>query len=161
MPNQHIVISSDTQTLACYENDELFCTYTVSTGKNGMGELEDSGCTPRGMHQVYDIIGKEMPENSVFVAREWTGEVYTEALYESFPGRDWILTRIIRLDGIEVGVNKGGNVDTLSRFIYIHGTPDKTKLGLPGSKGCIRMRNRDIIKLADWVVVGTTVLIEG
>ncbi|MCH9757279.1 MAG: L,D-transpeptidase [Gammaproteobacteria bacterium] len=161
MLEQKIIISVKAQALHCYEDDALVQTYSVSTGKKGVGEQLNSECTPRGKHCVHDIIGLEHEENSVFVAREWTGEIYTEALAREYPERDWILTRIVRLDGLEPGRNKGGDVDTLKRFIYIHGTPDSTPLGVPGSHGCIRMRNREMITLADWVKVGTPVLIEG
>ncbi len=161
MPKQDIVVSVKDQVLQCYEAGSLLQTYPVSTGKNGVGEQLNSGCTPRGQHCVEEIIGCEFAENSVFVAREWTGEIYSEALAQEFPERDWILTRIVRLRGLEPGKNQGGDVDTFERFIYIHGTPDSTPLGVPGSHGCIRMRNQDMIALADWVKVGTPVLIEG
>ena len=160
MPRQHIKVAVVTQKLEVYEDDKLLSSYAISTGKNGVGEQIDSGCTPRGLHQVYAIIGSDCLVNSVFIARKLTGEIYSQALANAFPDRDWILTRIIRLDGMEPGFNKGGEVDSLSRYIYIHGTPDETTLGVPGSKGCIRMRNHDIIVLADWINVGATVLIE-
>ena len=120
----------------------------------------DSECTPRGWHCIHSIIGLTNVVNSVFVARCWTGEIYSEELASKYPGRDWILTRILQLDGLEHGRNKGGQVDTLERFIYIHGTPDITPLGIPGSRGCVRMKNADIIELADWVEVGCRVCIE-
>ncbi len=161
MPKQQIVILVKSQTLQCFEDDKLLKAYEVSTGKNGVGEQMHSECTPRGQHCVYEIIGRQCAANSVFVAREWTGEIYTEALAKQYPERDWILTRIIRLAGLEPGRNQGGEVDTLKRFIYIHGTPDSTVLGVPSSHGCIRMRNRDMIALADWVAVDTPVFIEG
>ncbi len=160
MPKKEIVILVSTQTLQCYEDGELLKSYAVSTGKNGVGEQLNSECTPRGRHCVHDVIGQAHDANSVFVAREWTGELYTDALARAFPDRDWILTRIIRLAGLEPGRNQGGDVDTLKRFIYIHGTPDATPLGVPGSHGCIRMRNQAMIALADWVNVNTPVLIE-
>lgn len=160
MLNQkQIFINSEHQQMVCYENDEVAYTYTISTGKNGLGERQGSECTPRGLHQIHSIIGLQHDINSVFVAREWTGELYSAELAEKFPGRDWILTRILRLEGLEPGRNQGGDVDTLERFIYIHGTPDTTVLGVPGSRGCIRMSNQDIIALAEWVHVGTHVLI--
>jgi lipoprotein-anchoring transpeptidase ErfK/SrfK len=124
-----------------------------------MGEQEGSGCTPRGWHRVHKIIGLENKENSVFVARCWTGEIYSDKLSEKFSERDWILTRIIQLDGLEPSRNKGDNVDSLQRYIYIHGTPDSTHLGIPGSKGCIRMRNKDIIDLASWIMVNDKICI--
>ena len=100
------------------------------------------------------------PVNSVFVARVWTHEIYDDALALANPSRDWILTRILQLDGLEPGRNQGGKVDSLQRMIYIHGTPDKTKLGIPGSKGCVRMRNQDIIELASQIEINARVFIE-
>lgn len=141
------------QQMRCYEKARLFRVYDISTAKNGLGELNNSECTPRGWHRVHSVIGHDMAVNTVFVARMNTGEIYTPELAAQYPLRDWILTRIIQLDGLEQGRNKGGEVDSLSRYIYIHGTPDTTKLGVPGSCGCIRMRNKDIIRLADWIKI--------
>ena len=120
----------------------------------------NSECTPRGWHKIHSIIGLDNQINSVFVAREWTGEIYSDELARQFPDRDWILTRILRLDGLEPGRNKGGDVDTFDRYIYIHGTPDTTLLGKPGSHGCIRMNNNEIIELAYWVTTETLVYIQ-
>lgn len=158
--SQLIIIKIASQVLHCYENDVLSHRYSVSTGKNGAGEQMGSERTPRGWHQIDSIIGLENEINSVFVARVWTGEIYTDKLAQKFPERDWILTRILRLDGMELGRNKGGQVDSLERYIYIHGTPDCTPLGIPGSHGCIRMRNIDVISLANWAKIGTRVYIE-
>lgn len=155
-----IMVLAKSQLMHCYENDSVSYTYPISTGKNGLGEQQDSECTPRGWHQIHSIIGLENAVNSVFVARSWTGEIYNDDLATQFPGRDWILTRILRLDGLESGRNKGGQVDSLQRYIYIHGTPDATLLGVPGSRGCIRMRNADVIALALWAKVGMRVCIE-
>lgn len=157
---KHILIDASRQRLFCYENDQLVRDYLISTGKNGLGEQQGSGCTPRGWHAVYAILGQYYPPNSVFVGRQWTGEIYNAALGKQYPSRDWILTRIIQLDGLEEGRNRGGEVDTLSRYIYIHGTPHETTLGVPGSKGCIRMKNDDIIELSEWVSVGTRVRVK-
>lgn len=154
-----IVISTAKQEMECFENDDLVGTYLVSTAKNGVGEVKNSECTPRGWHKVHSVLGMEHQENSVMVAREWTGEIYSAELAEQFPERDWILTRILQLDGLEPGRNKGGNVDSLERFIYIHGTPDTTQLGVPGSHGCIRMKNKEIIELASWATTDTLVYI--
>lgn len=160
MSNQYVFISAALQKMFCYDQNILIKSYTVSTGKNGLGEKAGSECTPRGWHRIHSRIGLTALVNSVFVAREWTSEIYTAELAAQHPGRDWILTRILQLDGSEKGRNQGGEVDSLQRYIYIHGTPDSTNLGQPGSRGCIRMRNEDIIALADWVCVGTQVCIE-
>lgn len=157
--NKLIFISTEQQQMSFFLNDLTVKVYRVSTGKNGVGELMNSECTPRGWHKIHSIIGTECAENSVFVARKWTGEVYSSSLALSYPNRDWILTRILRLEGLEPGRNQGGNVDSFNRYIYIHGTPDTTILGVPGSRGCIRMRNSEIIELAKSVTTGTLVYI--
>lgn len=157
---QFIFISIKTQRLDAYENDKIHRSYQVSTAKNGPGEKQNSECTPRGWHRIHACIGKDNEANSVFVARQWTGEIYSTSLAKQYPERDWILTRIIQLDGMEPGRNKGGDVDTLARYIYLHGTPDETILGQPGSHGCIRMHNLDIIYLTNWVNIDTPVYIE-
>lgn len=135
---------------------ELNC-YQVSTARNGVGEMMDSECTPRGAHEIAEKIGADCPPNTVFVARRATGEIYDAQFAAHHPRRDWILTRILWLAGRDHGYNSGGERDTKARYIYIHGTPDRTCLGAPGSRGCIRMRNTDIIELFDAVAVGTRV----
>lgn len=134
--------------------------YPISTAKNGCGEQENSFCTPRGWHYIRAKIGQAAPPYSVFKARRPTGEIYTPILGESAPDRDWILTRILWLSGLEQGKNKGGAVDTFRRYIYIHGTPDETPLSLPLSKGCIRMHTDDLIALFDHVTPSTLVYID-
>ena len=134
--------------------------YAVSTAANGAGERNGSLCTPRGRHVVRARIGGGARPNTVFVARRPTGELYRPEMRADFPDRDWILTRILWLSGTEPGFNRLGDVDTMRRFIYIHGAPDDVPMGDPGSHGCIRMRNRDIIELFDRVPVGTPVVIE-
>jgi len=131
--------------------------YAVSTARNGPGEVMDSECTPRGRHEIAEKIGAGSAPDTVFVGRRPTGEVWTPALAAAAPDRDWILTRILWLSGCEPGRNAGGRCDTRARYIYIHGTPDTTALGRPGSRGCIRMRNADVIELFDAVRVGTPV----
>ena len=157
---QSITIFSKEQLMHCYAGNVLYKIYPISTGKKGMGERSGSECTPRGWHRIHSIIGLDHPINSVFVGRKWTGEYYSDELAKQYPERDWILTRILQLDGLEPGFNQGGDVDSLQRFIYIHGTPDKTQLGIPGSHGCVRMSNLDIIELALWVNVDTRVFIK-
>ncbi len=154
-----ITISIAEQRLRLFENDELRMEAAVSTARNGAGELEGSGCTPRGWHIVRARIGEGCPENTVFVARRPTGEIYSPELGRKAPQRDWILSRILWLSGSERGKNRLGERDTMRRFIYIHGTPDSEPMGVPLSHGCVRMRNSDIIALFDKVAVGTPVLI--
>lgn len=153
----NIEVNSQTQTLQVLHNGVLLKTYAVSTGKNGMGEQNGSEQTPRGKHIIRAKIGAGEPLNTVFVGRRPTGEIFNDALFKQFPGRDWILTRIFWLSGTEVGKNRLGNVDTMRRYIYIHGTPDRTELGKPGSRGCIRMANADLLELFDMVPVLTKI----
>ena len=134
-------------------------TYPVSTAKNGFGEVNGSLKTPRGLHEIRAKIGHGMPVNTVFVGRRPNGQTYSPQLALNSPGNDWILTRILWLRGLEWGKNRGGNVDSMRRFIYIHGTPDSVQLGTPGSIGCIRMRNHDVLELFDITPVGTNVLL--
>lgn len=132
----------------------------VSTARNGPGEIENSFCTPRGWHKIQAKIGKGEPENSVFRGRRTTGEIYTPEMKQQYPERDdWILTRIMWLSGLEPGKNRHGNVDTMRRFIYIHGCPDDDPMGIEGSAGCIKMRNVDVIELFDQAEPGTLVYI--
>lgn len=135
--------------------------YAVSTARNGVGERNGSFCTPRGRHIVRAKIGAGQPLGAVFVRRRPTGELWSPELDANYPGRDWILTRILWLSGCEVGKNRLGDVDTMRRMIYIHGAPDRVQMGVPGSRGCIRMRNRDVVELFDIVPVGSPVLILG
>ena len=131
--------------------------YSVSTSKFGAGEQNGSFCTPRGAHVIRARIGAGQPENAVFVRRRPTGEIWTPELHVRFPGRDWILTRILWLCGREPGKNRWGAVDTMRRYIYLHGTHEFAELGKPGSIGCVRMGNRDIVELFDLVPPGTPV----
>lgn len=153
-----ILIHINTQHLQLFDDaGKLLKQYAVSTAKQGVGERCGSYCTPRGKHIVRAKIGQGSAPNTVFVGRRATGEIYTPALGEKFPGRDWILTRILWLSGCEVGYNRLGASDTMRRYIYIHGTPDTVALGKTGSHGCIRMNNQDLMALFDLIPVGTSV----
>ena len=153
-----IEVSLPAQALTLFgERDEPLARYHVSTAAKGAGELRGSHCTPRGQHIVRAKIGAGLPLNTVFVGRRPTGEIWTPELAASHPNRDWILTRILWLSGCDVGFNRLGDVDTMRRYIYIHGTPDTLEVGKPGSIGCIRMRNRDLVELFDRAPLGTRV----
>lgn len=153
-----IEISIPRQTLDLLDDaGRLVRRYAVSTAANGAGERNGSFCTPRGRHIVRAKIGAGAAANMVFVRRRPTGEVWTPELAAQFPGRDWILTRILWLSGCEPGRNRLGGVDTMRRYIYIHGSPDSVPMGAPGSIGCIRMRNSDIVELFDRVPAYTPV----
>lgn len=153
-----IAVSIPAQTLTLYDGDGgVIACYAVSTAANGPGEQAGSQCTPRGRHVIRARIGGGAPENTVFVGRRPTGELWTPELAAAHPGRDWILTRILWLSGCEPGRNRLGGVDTMRRYIYLHGSPPTAEMGRPGSHGCIRMRNADIIELFDRVPAGTPV----
>ena len=159
----HIEISISEQTLTLFDENKQLKQYSISTAKNGPGEKMDSECTPCGAHIVSEKIGDGAAVNSVFVGREATGEIYEPALRDLHPQRDWILTRILWLSGLEEGKNKGhkesDNVDSHDRYIYLHGSPDDVAMGQAGSRGCVRMRNNEIIELFDLIEVGTEVMI--
>ena len=155
-----IELSIQQQTLTLFDSfGDVKAQYPVSTAANGVGCEKDSGCTPLGAHIIRAKIGAGSVANTVFVGRRATGEIYTPELMLQYPNRDWILTRILWLSGTEIGKNRLGNVDTMQRYIYIHGTPDSTDMRVIGSHGCIRMRNADVIALFDLVEAGTEVLI--
>ena len=155
-----IEIDIGRQELALVDGGKVLKTYSVSTAKNGPGEKNGSFCTPRGRHIVRAKIGAGQPVNAVFVRRRPTGEVWSPELHAKYPGRDWMLTRILWLSGCEPGFNRLGDVDTMRRYIYIHGSPDIAEMGRPGSIGCVRMRNRDIVELFDRVPAYTSVEIK-
>jgi L,D-transpeptidase YbiS len=147
-----ILVFPKTQMMRVLKDESNWQEYSISTAKNGLGEKKNSFQTPRGKHLIRAKIGAGCQENMVFRGRRLTGECYSEKLRKAHPERqDWILTRILWLSGCEIGKNRLGKVDTMQRFVYIHGTPDNIEMGLPGSRGCIRMRNQDIIELFDYI----------
>ncbi|MFT3742538.1 MAG: L,D-transpeptidase [Gammaproteobacteria bacterium] len=158
--NLHLQADIKTQTLSVYKAQHCEQRYAISTAANGAGEQKNSFQTPRGWHQIRAKIGANCPANTVFISRRPTGELYSPELAKASPPRDWILTRILWLSGLELHKNRLGNVDTMQRYIYIHGSPDSVIMGTPGSRGCIRMRNADIIALFDRVEVGTKIFIQ-
>ncbi len=156
----HIEIDVGAQRLMAYDRHaKLVFDRRISTAKRGVGEQLGSECTPRGHHVIRAKIGFGCPPNTVFEARRPTGEMYSPQLRRRYPDRDWILTRILWLSGTEPGLNRLGVVDTMRRYIYIHGAPDEDPMGQPSSHGCIKMRNSDVIELFDRVPAGTPVSI--
>lgn len=152
-----IVVYLDRQRLELIDGSAPAASYPVSTAGNGPGERYGSECTPRGLHVVRAKVGAGCAPNTVFVRRRPTGELWTPRLAADHPFRDWMLTRILWLSGRESGFNRGGNVDSLRRKIYIHGTGEDAGLGAPRSHGCIRMSKAGVIELFDAVAVGTEV----
>jgi lipoprotein-anchoring transpeptidase ErfK/SrfK len=169
----HIRISTQAQSLSLIELDpaalegglrwapdapgQVLMSVLVSTSKNGVGQQKGSYQTPLGRHYIRAKIGAGAAINTVFVGRRRTGEIWTPELADKYPSRDWILTRILWLCGLEPGRNRLGDVDTMKRYVYLHGSPDIVQMGEPGSIGCVRMRNADIVTLFDRVPAGTTV----
>lgn len=133
--------------------------YPVSTALNGLGNREGSYQTPVGVHRISERIGDEAVSGAVFQGRKLTGEVAVIVDEPVSTGQDAITTRILRLVGLEPGLNTGPGVDTYDRYIYIHGSPEEGLIGQPVSHGCIRMKNRDIVELFEMVREGTLVYI--
>ena len=156
----HLHINLSSQTLLLKTGETIVKEYPISSAKNGPGEEMDSECTPRGKHIIAEKIGEGCEINTVFAGRIATSEIYTPEMRQQNPQRDWIITRILWLRGTEPGINQAGNVDSYKRYIYIHGTPDDVAMDKPGSRGCIRMRNADVIELFEQVSVGTSVVIQ-
>lgn len=157
---QYIEVDVPTQMLRLYATDgALIKEYRIATAKNGVGEQMGSECTPRGRHQIIAKIGAGAAPGTVFLGRRPTGEMYQPAMRAAAPERDWMLTRILWLKGLERSKNQGGTVDSMRRYIYIHGVPDENPMGVPGSRGCINMRNDEIIELFDLVEPYTPVTI--
>lgn len=157
MTEQYLDIDLTRQRLTLMQDESSCREYAVSTAANGVGEANGSLCTPRGWHRIRARIGAGARPGTVFVGRRPTGEVYTPELGRQYPNRDWILTRILWLCGNEPGRNRFGHVDTMRRYIYIHGAPDSARMGEPGSHGCVRMPHAEVIDLFDRVAAGTRV----
>lgn len=155
----HIHVSIARQRLWLRRGAEVLLECPVSTARNGPGERQGSECTPRGWHVIDEKIGEGCAPDTVFVGRRPSGELYAPALRARHPGRDWIITRILWLKGAEPGRNAGGDLDSKDRYIYLHGAPDDVPMGVPGSRGCVRLRNGDVMTLFDLVGSGTRVLI--
>lgn len=155
-----IEVDLPAQTLAVKERaGKVVMQARVATARNGAGEKQGSECTPRGRHYIRAKIGAGLPINSVLVSRRATGEIYSPQLRTLYPSRDWILTRILWLCGLEHGKNRLGQVDTMRRYVYIHGCPEEDPMGVPSSRGCIKMRNDELVRLFDLVPAGTPVFI--
>ena len=159
--SQHrfIQVSIQNQLLELWQDDQLLQSWSISSAQNGTGNQSGSHQTPLGWHRIRACIGAGAPLNAVFRGRRATGEIFSPELAQQHPDRDWILTRILWLCGEEKGINRGGNVDSQRRYIYIHGTPDTEPMGVPRSHGCIRMKNQDVMALFSMVKPGTPVRI--
>ena len=156
---KYIKVSVAKQQLDLIDGNTCLASYPISTAKNGIGQVSGSECTPLGWHIIRAKIGQHAKANTVFVGRRATGELFSEDMRQQFPERDWILTRILWLSGLEKGFNRGGEVDTMRRYIYIHGCPDSDSFDKPSSHGCVKMYNQDVIALFDMVDTGIRVII--
>ncbi len=159
LPLDSVVICVTSQRLHGYRGGRWVRSWPVSTARHGTGQTHGSEKTPLGRHFVRAMIGRDAPEGAVFVGRRATGETWSAELAASHPDRDWILTRVLWLCGTERGFNRLGDVDSMRRFIYIHGTPENAPMGTPDSHGCVRMRNTDVIELFERTRPGMPVTI--
>ena len=157
MTKRRIRVDLSSQTLEILEGTTILDRYPISSSAKGAGERDGSEQTPRGLHEVRAKVGAGAPEGAVFAGRRPTSVICTPDLMRKEPDRDWILTRILWLRGLEVGKNRLGDVDSMRRYIYIHGTPYEDAIGKMASHGCIRMRNADVIELFDRVEAGDIV----
>ncbi len=152
-----VAVDVGTQSLTLFLQSNATVSYPVSTSRNGIGNLQDSFCTPLGLHEIAEKIGAGATSGEVFISRRPQGSIYSEA--DAGSGKDVITSRILWLRGLQQGLNRGGQCDSHRRYIYIHGTADETHIGHPASIGCIRMRNSDVIDLFERVETGCRVLI--
>lgn len=160
LKQRYIYISVAEQRLQLIDKQNILLEVQISTAKNGVGEQSGSECTPRGWHKIQAKIGANCPENTVFVGRRTTGERWSESLQQQYPNRDWILTRIMWLSGLQAGLNRFGKQDTMARYVYIHGCPESHTMGVATSHGCIKMKNTEVAALFDQVEVGIPVFID-
>ncbi len=155
------IVSISQQLLTVFnERQEALFECAVNTAKNGVGCLLNSGCTPMGMHYVRACIGEGLSPYAVLIGRRPTGEEWSQALMDAYPQRDWILGRILWLCGLESGINRGGQVDTFRRYIYIHGSPAWSSERQPSSHGCVRVASEDMIRVFDYLGYGALVSIQ-
>ena len=157
--NAHIEVDISEQRLYLIENSLIKASYPISTSKYGEGSIENSFKTPLGEHSIKEMIGEEAEINTIFTSRINTKRSATIIDQFEDTDNDYVTSRIIWLDGEEEGFNKGGNVDSFRRYIYIHGTHEEGLIGTKASHGCIRMFNYDVIELFNLVNIGTKVLI--
>ncbi len=157
--NNIIIVDISEQRLYLYNNDNLVQSYPVSTSKYGEGQIENSFKTPLGLHEIKEKIGDKVPINTIFTARVNTNKIAEIQINPNDTENDFVTSRILWLDGLESGINRGVGVDSYSRYIYIHGTHEEGLIGQKASHGCIRMFNNDVIELFDMVSKGTKVQI--
>ena len=157
--NDIIIVDISEQRLYLYSNNDLILSYPVSTSKYGEGQTENSFKTPLGLHEIKEKIGHKAPINTIFTARVNTNKRADVQIKQNDTEDDFVTSRILWLEGLEDGINRGLGVDSYNRYIYIHGTHEEGLIGQKASHGCIRMFNNDVIELFDIVSEGTKVQI--
>jgi len=154
-----VLVSVARQELYLVQNSKVTSTYRISTSKKGVGSTAGSDKTPPGIHRVKEKYGEGAKEGAIFKGRAYIGreaEIVTEPISVN---TDDVTTRILWLEGLEPGKNKGEGIDSYKRYIYIHGTPEEGLIGTPASHGCIRMLNREVIEVFNKVPIGTLVVV--
>lgn len=154
---RHVIVDCTRQLLHLYQGQELRASYAISTSASGLGSAAGSNRTPLGRHRVAEKFGEGASLGEVFSARRSTGRIARILTDDTDVPEDLVLTRILWLEGLEPGVNRGPGVDSHDRYIYIHGTNEEGLIGRPASHGCVRMRNRDVVELFAWLPVGAEV----
>ena len=157
--NELLYVSVKEQKMHHILNNKVIKIYTISTAEKGVGNIKNSEQTPLGLHSIKEKYGNTTPLNGRMIGRVFYGQIATIYNDSSRSKKDDVTTRILWLSGEEEGINKGGNVDSYQRYIYIHGTSEEGRLGTPSSHGCIRMKNTDVLELYNKIIVGTKVLI--
>lgn len=155
--NNIVLVNINQQTLHLYRNNELTKSYPISSSKFGIGNQVESFKTPLGVHRVAKKIGGSAPPGTIFKARVNTGRTAEIITTDAASEDDYVTSRILWLEGLEPGKNKGEGIDSFQRYIYIHGTAEEGRIGKPASRGCIRMHNADVIELFDLLKTGTLI----
>lgn len=156
---EYIYVGVKRQRLYLISDTTIILSFPISTAKNGVGSEKLSEKTPLGLHKIKSMVGENVPINGIILGSSYTGKTATIISEAKSGNTDDVTTRAMRLEGLENKINKGGNKDSYSREIYIHGTPEEGLIGTPVSHGCIRMKNKDVITLFDRVKTGTYVII--
>ncbi|MDR1906934.1 MAG: L,D-transpeptidase [Puniceicoccales bacterium] len=156
--SQCLYVSVKDQHMYFYNKAQLEAVYTISTASKGISQIQDSEGTPLGLHEIADKIGEGAPWGTVFIGRKNTGKIFTE--YDDWETKGYVTSRILRLRGLQMDYNSGGNCDTYNRYVYIHGITNEKKIGTPWTRGCIGMRNDDVIELFTKIVSGSLVFIQ-
>ena len=154
-----LFVSIENQKMYRIQSKNIIETYDISTSKYGIGNQMGSNKTPTGLHKINSKYGHKTPVNGRMIGRVFYGQIAKIFSDTTTSKTDDITSRILWLEGLENGINKGDNIDSYKRYIYIHGTSEEGRIGIPSSHGCVRMKNKDVIDLFNEVAIGTFVLI--